>query len=103
MDQIGKKPNSFKRAEGLYLLHIPLLRYHIAACLLFLVSSVFAQSPSDFNYYKIITIQPSQIAGASALIDFPFLFSTTNAEFATVGNGGRLQSSNGYDILLGQR
>jgi biopolymer transport protein ExbB len=52
-----------------------------------------------FSYYKACTIQSSQVpssqAGFPALL--PFLDSNDN-DLRSVGNGGHVQSANGYDI-----
>jgi kumamolisin len=47
-----------------------------------------------------ITIHHSQVAGASNLTNFPVLISLTNANLATVANGGNVGNSNGNDILF---
>lgn len=59
-----------------------------------------AQVIADFDQWKIITIHESEVAGASDLNDFPFLFSITDSELATIANGGFLTHPNGYEILF---
>ena len=51
----------------------------------------------SFSYYRSVTIDHTQ-CGSSNSINFPVLFNTTNNSFKTVGNGGKVQNSNGYDI-----
>ena len=51
-----------------------------------------------YQFFKTITIQASQVA--SNLVNFPVLFAGTYAYLATVPNGGGVQSSSGYDIIL---
>ncbi|MDX2442188.1 MAG: DUF2341 domain-containing protein, partial [Bacteroidales bacterium] len=53
-----------------------------------------------YSYYKTITINSGQVSGAVNLIDFPLLVSFTDPDLATVGNGGKLQSANGYDVAF---
>ena len=49
-------------------------------------------------YYKDITIQSSKVE--EDLTDFPVLFTTTDADLKTTGNGGHVYSDNGYDIVF---
>ncbi|HZL19766.1 MAG TPA: C25 family cysteine peptidase, partial [Polyangia bacterium] len=56
-----------------------------------------------FNYYKTIAVDRTKVGTASApttLTNYPMLFSVTDASLKTVANGGRVQSSNGYDIIF---
>ncbi len=53
-----------------------------------------------YGYYKTITINSAQVSGAVNLIDFPLLVSFTDPDLATTANGGKLQSSNGYDVAF---
>jgi hypothetical protein len=50
-----------------------------------------------FGYYKSVTIDHGQV-GASDLTDYPVTIWVTDADLATVANGGKVQSSSGYDI-----
>ncbi len=59
-----------------------------------------AQSASGFSYYKTITIDHTKVSGSNNLNDFPILISVTDNALRTIGNGGRLQNSNGWDILF---
>ncbi len=59
---------------------------------LFLVSTLFGA----FGYYSPISINSAQVP--STQTDFPVLVSVTDARFKTVGNGGHVQNSSGFDI-----
>lgn len=49
-----------------------------------------------FGYYSPISINAAQVP--STQTDFPVLVSQTDARFKTVGNGGHVQNSSGFDI-----
>jgi cysteine-rich repeat protein len=56
-----------------------------------------------FNYLKSITIDRTKVGTASApatLTNYPFLFDITDTSLRTIGNGGRVSSSFGYDIVF---
>ncbi len=56
-----------------------------------------------FGYYKTITIDRTKVGTASApttLSNYPVLFSVTDSSLSTTGNGGRVRSSSGYDIIF---
>lgn len=53
---------------------------------------------SNYQYRKPITIDHSKVA--AALTDFPVLISLTDTTLKSVSNGGRVQNSNGYDIVF---
>ena len=53
-----------------------------------------------YSYQRIITIDKDQISGRSDFTDFPFLFSESATYLETVANGGKIQNSNGYDIIF---
>ena len=58
---------------------------------------------ANFNYYKTITVDRTKVGTASSpttLSNYPMLFSVTDTSLRTVSNGGRVQSSNGYDIIF---
>lgn len=50
-----------------------------------------------YSYKRSITIDHTKCGSADST-DFPVLVSFTDASFKTVGNGGRIQNANGYDI-----
>jgi hypothetical protein len=50
----------------------------------------------SFGYYKTFTTDHTQ-AGIVDSTDFPLAIWVTDADFATVANGGKMQNSNGYD------
>lgn len=49
-----------------------------------------------FSYYKTVTIDHTKVP--STQTNFPVLVSVTDADLKTVGNGGYVQNSSGYDI-----
>ncbi len=52
-----------------------------------------------FGYRRSITIDHT-LCGSGNTSHFPFLFSTTDATFKTVGNGGKVQNASGYDLVF---
>ncbi|MFQ6070095.1 MAG: DUF2341 domain-containing protein, partial [Candidatus Aminicenantales bacterium] len=56
--------------------------------------------PGDFQYKRPITIDSTKVSGTSNLSSFPFLFNSTLSYLATTANGGKVQNSNGYDIVF---
>jgi len=65
-------------------------------------TTLFGQDIANYRYFKEITINASQVAGSSDLIDFPILISTKygDANLRTTANGGSVNSPNGYDIIF---
>ena len=56
-------------------------------------------SPCNFGYKKSITINSSQVAGSANLTDFIMLVNiSSDNDLRTIGNGGHVSSSNGYDV-----
>ena len=53
---------------------------------------------SSFGYRKAITVNNGQVSGT--LSNFPVLISITAGELRSVGNGGHVQNTNGYDIVF---
>ncbi len=60
---------------------------------------------TGFGYRMQITVNSNQVTGTQT--NFPFLFSTTNADttavknkLRTVANGGHVASTKGYDIIF---
>ena len=49
-----------------------------------------------FTYYSPISVNAAQVP--STQTDFPILISVTDNRFKSVGNGGHVQSSSGFDI-----
>lgn len=61
-----------------------------------MVSGNYGGVPVDEGFYRSLTLdQP-----ASDLSNFPVLFSGTYTYLKTVGNGGKVQNANGYDITF---
>lgn len=71
----------------------------LVGCLLLCGESTIAQ-PFGYSYVKEISIQESQIPDGASLTDFPFLVKLTDNDLRTVGNGGHVRNSNGYDIIF---
>jgi hypothetical protein len=68
-------------------------RFGLATSLILLAT---LQAFAAFGYYSPISINSAQVP--STQTDFPVLVSVTDARFKTVGNGGHVQSSSGFDI-----
>jgi hypothetical protein len=49
-----------------------------------------------FSYYKTVTIDHTKVPSTQS--NFPVLVSVTDADLKTVGNGGYVQNSSGYDV-----
>jgi cysteine-rich repeat protein len=65
--------------------------------------SVCTGAAAEFSYYKTISVDRTKVGTASApttLSNYPMLFSVTDSSLKTVANGGRVQSSKGYDIIF---
>jgi hypothetical protein len=54
---------------------------------------------NGYSYQRAVVIDHTKIPNSDQM-NFPFLFSTTDAEFKTMGNGGHVTSSSGYDIIF---
>jgi len=52
-----------------------------------------------FGYYSPIPVDYTKVPNTDQT-DFPVLVSLTDARFKTVGNGGKVQNANGYDIYF---
>ena len=86
MKQFKVKSSTLKK--GFFCLFVPVMFFnkHLNAQL------------SGYTYGKTITIQGSKISGT--VTNFPVLISFTDNSLRTVGNGGRVQNANGYDIVF---
>jgi len=86
MKQFKVKSSTLKK--GFFCLFVPAMFFckHLTAQL------------SGYAYGKTITIQGSRISGT--VTNFPVLISLTDNSLRTTGNGGRVQSANGYDIIF---
>lgn len=60
------------------------------------------RNPCDYGFSKTITIDNTQVddTDAADLTNYPLLVSFTDAELASVANGGSVESSDGYDIAF---
>jgi hypothetical protein len=64
------------------------------AFLLFLI--VASQAYGAFGFYRTVTVDHTKVP--STQTNFPILVNFTNASLKTIGNGGKVQNANGYDI-----
>ncbi|HEY6350972.1 MAG TPA: DUF2341 domain-containing protein, partial [Candidatus Angelobacter sp.] len=64
-------------------------------------SATITLSPASgvFSYHRPITISHTQVPNSDQT-NFPVLISGVYSYLATVGNGGKVQSANGYDIVF---
>lgn len=71
---------------------------------LILASLLFAEAAyaqlSGYKYRKKLTVDNTRVSGAGTLTNFPVLISFTDPDIATISNGGRTTSVNGYDIAF---
>lgn len=67
----------------------------------FLIGSFVGFSqPAGYGYGKQITIPASQVSGTTDFTNFPVLIEVTHNDFRTNGNGGKMENSNGYDVVF---
>ncbi len=61
-------------------------------------------SIDSFSYRKLITIDRTKVGvtgtSATTLSNYPVLINVTDNDLRTVGNGGYVEDSNGYDIIF---
>ncbi len=66
--------------------------------------TVFGQ-PEGYGFGKKLTIDATQVMGASPLINFPVMIRLTggsaDADLVSVANGGHVENASGYDIVFG--
>ncbi len=74
-----------------------MIRAFLIIALIGSCTTVFSQL-SGYNYYNILSIQASQVAGGSSHLDFPVLIQHTDPDLATTANGGYVENPNGWDI-----
>jgi len=66
-----------------------------------LLSSLNAQ-PAGYEYRKLITLESSQISGASAHTNYPVMLKLTEADLKSTANAGGVENPSGYDIIFTQ-
>ncbi|MFQ5470560.1 MAG: DUF2341 domain-containing protein [Gammaproteobacteria bacterium] len=54
----------------------------------------------SYDFRKAITIDAAKVSGTTDLTDFPVLVSITDANLATIANGGKVQNASGFDIIF---
>ncbi|MCF7808004.1 MAG: DUF2341 domain-containing protein [Candidatus Marinimicrobia bacterium] len=78
-------------------------RRAIAALIIFCTIAVnVSAQPVGYEYRKLITLESSQISGASAHLNFPVMVSLTDTMLRSTSNGGGVENPSGYDILFTQ-
>ena len=65
--------------------------------LLLISVSSYANLPG-YGFYKVLTIQSTQVSGTVIHSNFPVLINHTDPDLRTVANGGNVVNINGYDI-----
>tara|TARA_R100000908_G_scaffold23815_4_gene9835 strand:- start:60017 stop:67576 length:7560 start_codon:yes stop_codon:yes gene_type:complete len=83
---------------------VNIIKYTHIALLILLISiisseALFAQV-SGYTFRKKFAVDNAQVSGATDLTDFPVLISLTDADLRSTGNGGDVESPNGYDITF---
>ncbi len=66
-------------------------------------SKTFTIAPwydNSYLYKKQLTIDHTKVSGGANLSNFPVLVSLTDADLKTAGNGGKVQSVHGFDIIF---
>ena len=53
-----------------------------------------------YDCRKAITVDNTKVGGSTDLSNFPMMVSFTDADIATVANGGAVTNANGYDIVF---
>lgn len=78
-------------------------RIFLAFFLIVIFADAYSQT-AGYGYGKQITIDASEVMGASDLTDFPVMIRFMGAEadndLRSTGNGGHVQHPNGYDIIF---
>ncbi len=70
----------------------------LAALFITAAAAFGADCPSGYGFFRSITVQSAQITGT--LSNFPMLVLNPSASLKTVGNGGNVENSSGYDIVF---
>ncbi|WP_020402056.1 DUF2341 domain-containing protein [Gracilimonas tropica] len=55
---------------------------------------------SGYDFRKKYVVNESQVSGSTNLTNFPVLIEITDTDFRSTGNGGDVESPNGYDIIF---
>lgn len=56
--------------------------------------------PAGYGFGKQFLVDATQVSGAVPLLNFPMLISVTDPDLRSTANGGRVESSNGFDIIF---
>ena len=73
----------------------------VLGLLLLIVASAKAQ-PAGYAHRKLITLNSSQISGATDHTNFPVMVKLTEADLKSTSNGGGVVNPSGYDIVFTQ-
>jgi Concanavalin A-like lectin/glucanases superfamily len=60
----------------------------------------FAAFSNGYTYCKVVTTSHTMVSGSSDLTNYPLAVILTDADLKVTGSGGRVQNSNGYDIVF---
>ncbi len=85
----GKQASRSRRASGFLTPWAALVLLH----------AFVATAHSAPSYYKVLQVNAGQVTGGPHA-DFPLLFNTTDPVLRTTGNGGRVTSASGWDIIF---
>lgn len=92
-----------KNTQGSFPKSINLL-IPLAFMFLLLAGTAHAQLPCGYKYSRLIRIDHTKVMGGADLQNYPVYLTTVGlgdeALLKSVGNGGHVQSSNGYDIAF---
>lgn len=65
-----------------------------------LLADIAVAQLSGFSFRKKFQVNSGQVSGSSDLNNFPVLVSVTDADLRSTGNGGNVESPNGFDITF---
>ncbi len=88
-----------KRAHSCNM-RVHFLRLSLIATFVLSSLSLFSQWFTGYTYRKEINIDPTQVVGSANHINFPMLFSASDNNLRSTGNGGLVENISGYDIVF---
>ncbi len=77
-----------------------LVKVSLYLSLLLLVSTDLVAQPSGYKYRKRVLLESDEVYGSTAHTNYPLMISVTDSDMRSVANGGGVESSSGFDILL---
>ncbi|MDR9414883.1 MAG: DUF2341 domain-containing protein, partial [Gracilimonas sp.] len=78
-------------------------KVYISTIFLVLISlgtEIASAQVSGYDFRKKYVVNNGQVSGTTNLTNFPVLIELTDNDFRTTGNGGDVESPNGYDIVF---